>query len=108
MHDSQIAEQLIDMVGDAQYFIADKGYDAEYIRDKARQHNMMPVIPRRKNSKQTNTDFDRYLYRLRHLVENVFARLKHFRSIATRFEKLARNYKAMLYIACFIIHCRLN
>ncbi len=108
VHDSQVAEQLIDMVGNAEYFITDKGYDAEYIRNKAKQNNMTPVIPRRKNSKQPNKDFDQYLYRLRHLVENVFARLKHFRSIATRFEKLARNYKAMLYIACLIIHCKLN
>jgi transposase len=40
---------------------------------------------------------------MRHLVENLFARLKHYRSIATRFEKLARNYKSMVYLACSIV-----
>ena len=40
------------------------------------------------------------------MVENVFARLKHFRGIATRFDKLARNYKAMLRLACIFIWCK--
>ena len=57
---------------------------------------------------QPNPDFDSYLYKLRHLVENAFARLKQFRSIATRYEKLARNFKSMLYLACSIIHAKLN
>ncbi|WP_228706569.1 IS5 family transposase [Psychrobacter sp. Sarcosine-02u-2] len=108
VHDSQVAGELIDMIGQADYFIADKGYDSETIRDKARSHNMIPVIPKRKNAKQPNPEFDSYLYKLRHLVENMFARLKHFRSIATRYEKLARNFKSMLYLACTIVHCKMN
>jgi transposase len=96
------------MIGQADYFIADKGYDSESIRDKARSHNMIPVVPKRKNAKQPNPEFDSYLYKLRHLVENMFARLKHFRSIATRYEKLARNFKSMLYLACTIVHCKMN
>jgi len=51
--------------------------------DKARKHGIIPVIPKIKNAKQPNLDFDSYLYKLHHLVENIFARLKHFRSIAT-------------------------
>ncbi|MEH6666827.1 MAG: IS5 family transposase, partial [Psychrobacter sp.] len=108
VHDSQIAGELIEMIGQADYFIADKGYDSECIRDKARSHNMIPVVPKRKNAKQPNPEFDSYLYKLRHLVENMFARLKHFRSIATRYEKLARNFKSMLYLACTIVHCKMN
>ena len=108
VHDSQVAGELIDMIGQADYFIADKGYDSEAIRDKARSHNMIPVVPKRKNAKQPNPEFDSYLYKLRHLVENMFARLKHFRSIATRYEKLARNFKSMLYLACTIVHCKMN
>ena len=108
VHDSQVASELIEMIGQADYFIADKGYDSEAIRDKARTHDMVPVIPKRKNAKQPNPEFDSYLYKLRHLVENMFARLKHFRSIATRYEKLARNFKSMLYLACTIIHCKMN
>ena len=85
-----------------------EGYDSEVIRDKARSNGMIPIIPKRANAKKPNPDFDRYLYKLRHLVENMFARLKHFRSIATRYEKLAPNFKSMLYLASTIIHCKMN
>ena len=108
MHDSQVANDLIEVIQEAQYFIADKGYDSQEIRDKAIEHGMKAIIPKRKNAKQPNPDFDSYLYKLRHLVENAFARLKQFRSIATRYEKLARNFKSMLYLACSIIHAKLN
>lgn len=106
VHDSQVAKQLIDTVGEATYLIADKGYDAEHIRIYAQNKDMIPIIPMRLNSKRSNKEFDKYLYKLRHLVENVFARLKHFRAIATRFDKLARNYQSMFYIACMFIWCK--
>jgi len=106
VHDSQVAGQLIEIVDRADYLIADKGYDSESIRALARQKKMIPVIPRKSNSQKSNPEFDRYLYKLRHLVENAFARLKHFRSIATRFDKLARNYISMLYVACILIWCK--
>ena len=64
------------------------------------------MIPKKSNSTKENPEFDRYLYRLRHLDENAFARLKRFRSIATRFEKTARDYKAMLRLACIFIWCK--
>ena len=51
----------------------------------------------------SNPEFDAYLYKLHQLMKNMFARLKHFRSITTRFEKLARNFEAMVYLACTII-----
>ncbi|MFD1439332.1 IS5 family transposase [Acinetobacter terrae] len=106
VHDSQVAEQLIETVEAADYLIADKGYDAEPIRIFIKNKNMIPIIPMRSNSKRLNKEFDKYLYRLRHLVENAFARLKHFRAIATRFDKLARNYQSMIYIACMFIWCK--
>ena len=106
VHDSQVAKQLIDTVGEATYLIADKGYDAEHIRIYAQNKDMIPIISLRSNSKRSNKVFDKYLYKLRHLVENVFARLKHFRAIATRFDKLARNYQSMIYIACMFIWCK--
>ena len=107
VHDSKTANQLIDALKEAEYFIADKGYDSDAIRDQAKQGGMKPVIPRRSNSDRPNPEFDSYLYKMRHLVENLFARLKHFRSIATRFDKLARNFKSMLYMACMFIWLQL-
>lgn len=108
VHDAKLANPFITTIGTAGYFIADKGYDSEAIRQHARAAGMNPVIPRKSNSKQPNPEFDAHLYKLRHLVENLFARLKHFRSIATRFEKLARNFKAMVYLACTLISIKMK
>ncbi len=69
---------------------------------------MNPVIPRKFNSKKPNPEFDFHLYKMRHLVENPFVRLKHFRSIATRFEKLERNFKSAVYLACSMIWVRVG
>ena len=80
--------------------IADKGYDSEELRDVIRAKSSVPVIPRKSNSKTGNNDMDWGLYKYRHLVENVFARLKHFRAIATRYDKLNRNYASMVALAC--------
>lgn len=88
VHDSQVANHLIELVKTGDYLLGDKGYDAESIREKAHEHGMIPVIPRRSNSKKENQKFDSYLYKIRHLVENVFAKLKHFRSIAPALKSL--------------------
>ncbi len=101
VHDSQVAPTLIDQIN-GENLIADKGYDSEEIREKARSKNMVPIIPMRSNNKNPNPDFDKEIYKSRHVIENLFVRLKHFRSISTRFEKLARNFKSVLYFACTI------
>ena len=103
VHDAKAAPQIISKLKGAENFVADKGYDSEKLREQARQEGMNPVIPRKSNSKRPNPEFDSFLYKMRHLVENLFARLKHYRSVATRFEKLARNFKSIVYIACSLI-----
>ncbi len=107
-HDAKAAPEIIRKIDKADNFIGDKGYDSEEIRDQARSRGMNPVIPRKSNSKKPNPEFDSFLYKMRHLVENLFARLKHYRSIATRFEKLARNFKALVYLACSMIWMRVG
>ena len=100
VHDAKIAPALLQKVLVGNYIIADRGYDSEAIRAIIRDKGAIPVIPRKRNSKKGNADIDWCLYKYRHLVENVFARLKHFRAIATRYDKLKRNYKSMLALAC--------
>ena len=100
VHDSKAAYELIEKLPTAEYTIADRGYDSEDIREQIRKKSSTPVIPRKKNSKTGNADIDWCLYKYRHLVENVFARLKQFRAIATRYDKLKRNYASMLAMAC--------
>ena len=106
VHDSQFAGILIEQIN-GENLIADKGYDSEEIRKRARSKNMIPIIPKKTNSKSPNPEFDSNLYKNRHLVENLFAKLKHYRSIATRFEKLARNFKSILLFACTFIWLKL-
>lgn len=107
VHDSKVACELLDKLPYCEHTIADKGYDSKKIRNKIRSRNSYCVIPRKKNSKTGNDDMDWDLYKLRHLVENIFARLKHFRSIATRFDKLKRNFKGMVSLACLFIWIKL-
>ena len=103
VHDSKMAAQLISNSPQSEYVIADRGYDSNDIRKKVIAENSTPIIPRKNNSKVGNDDIDWYLYKLRHLIENTFARLKHFRGIATSYDKLKRNFQGMLLLACSFI-----
>jgi transposase len=103
VHDAKAAPEIISKIIGAENFIADKGYDSDEIREHVRTRGMNPVIPRRSNSQKTNPEFDKYLYKMRHLIENLFGRLKRYRSISTRFEKLARNFRAIVYLGCSMI-----
>lgn len=103
VHDSKVAPELLASLPIFNFIIADKGYDSEEFRKFIRSRSSVPMIPRKSNSLIGNSDMDWGLYKYRHLVENVFARLKHFRTIATRYDKLKRNYEAMLAMACSIL-----
>lgn len=107
VHDIQMASELIERTPRSHYTIADKGYDADNLRWVIREAKSKPVIPRKTNSKIGNRGLDKFIYKQRHKVENVFARLKHYRSIAMRFEKLKRNFEGMLSLACAYIWLRL-
>lgn len=100
VHDCKAAPEFIKKLPVSEYTVADKGYDSEELRQLIRDRLSIPIIPRKNNSIIGNDDMDWGLYKYRHLVENVFARLKHFRSIATRYDKLKRNYASMLALAC--------
>ena len=103
VHDCKVGPEFFVKLPAADYMIADKGYDSEELRDIVRSKRSIPVIPRKTNSKIGNDKMDWGLYKYRHLVENIFARLKHFRAIATRYDKLKRNYSSMVALACGFI-----
>ncbi len=71
--------------------LADKGYDADSIRDDMRSRNIQPVIPMRRSRKKP-VGVDRPLYRLRNLVERCFNKLKNARRVATRYDKTAESF----------------
>jgi transposase len=103
VHDSQKAPELIALC-EAEVLAADKAYHDKKIRAQAAEKNIQLVIPVKKNSlDQSNPTFDSHIYKLRHLVENFFARIKHFRAIATRYDKTKRNYESGLNLVCAYI-----
>ena len=75
--------------------IGDKGYDANALAARTNATGAQAVIPPRSNRTEQRA-YDRHLYEDRNLVERFFSRLKQFRRIATRYEKLARNFTSML------------
>ena len=72
------------------------------IRSYLRRRGIRYTIPRKKNERRTGP-FDKVLYRLRNRVERAINRLKQFRRIATRYEKKAENYMAMLHIGSILL-----
>ncbi len=98
--DCQEAQELIDGF-EADALIADKGYDTQGVLDAAKVRQMEVVIPPKKNRKDQRY-YDRHLYKLRHLVENGFLRLKQWRGIATRYAKNAASYLAAVQLRCIV------
>ncbi len=103
VHDIVHAEKLINESPKSTYVVADKGYDSEKLRVHIQDKDAIPVMPRRKNSKTGNDDIDWCLYKYRHLVENYFGRIKNYRAIATRYDKLEQNYASMVALAFTIM-----
>jgi transposase len=87
---------------DAQYLLADKGYDSDAIVEQAQCQGMQAVIPPRKNRKEPRS-YDKHLYKLRHLVENAFLHLKRWRGIATRYAKNEASFLAAVQIRCLAL-----
>jgi transposase len=86
----------------AQTVIADKGYDAdERVLTFLKLSGKNAVIPPKSNRKHQR-EYDRELYKSRHLIENFFCNLKQFRAIATRYDKTARNFLAAIHLAAAI------
>jgi transposase len=101
-HDLVGADHLLPQM-QADTLLADKAFDAdERVIQPLTAAGKTAVIPSRANRKSPR-DYDRHLYRERHLIENFFAKLKQFRAIATRYDKTARNFLAAVYLAASAI-----
>ena len=87
----------------ADTLLADKGYDAdERVIEQLEQQGKTPVIPPKRN-RSVKREYDKHLYKARHLIENFFAKLKQYRAIATRYDKRARNFLGAIYLAAAVI-----
>lgn len=78
--------------------MADRGYDADWLVGQIEASGAEAVIPPKSN-RTVQRGYDANLYADRNKIERLFGRLKHYRRVATRYEKLGRNYLAMVYVA---------
>lgn len=101
--DCKEAIHLIEGIS-AETLLADRGYDTDKIISYAVTAGMKVVIPAKRNRKEQR-EYDRYLYRLPHLVENAFLHLKRWRGIATRYAKNTASFLAAVQIRCIAIWC---
>ena len=102
MHDVMMAPELLAAVGSIKRLIADKAYDTNRLRNLLTQLDIEAVIPSIARRKPL-IPYDRDVYRQRNLIERMFARLKDFRRIATRYDKLARNFLAGILVAATLL-----
>lgn len=96
--DCPVAEHLLGRLQENTIVLADKAYDADWLRRRIEAAGAAPNIPSVVHRKQ-KACFSRVLYKGRNRIERFFNRIKHFRRIATRYEKRASNYLAMLKLA---------
>lgn len=98
------AIDLIDGLS-ASYVVGDKGYDADYFVEAIEAAGGEAVIPPKSNRK-VQREYDQGVYLARNLVERFFLKIKNFRRIATRYERLAITYGSMISLAASIIWLR--
>lgn len=88
---------------EAEALLADKAYDAdERVIEKLKSKGTEAVIPSKSNRKRPR-EYDKILYQARHLIENFFQKLKQYRAIATRYDKLANSFLGGIYLAATVI-----
>lgn len=94
---------LPDIVANIQAFLADKAYDAqERVLSLLERAGVQAVIPPKSNRK-LQREYDEELYKIRHRIENFFAKLKQFRGIATRYDKRASTFLGAIHLTAAVI-----
>ena len=87
----------------AKHLIADKGYDADKrVLELCKQHKVEVVIPPRANRTEQR-DYDKEVYKWRHLIENLFQKLKQYRALATRYDKTAVAFLGGIHLAAIMV-----
>jgi transposase len=102
VHDVMMAPELLNAAGPIKRLLADKAYDTNNLRNLLAQAGVEAVIPSIARRKPL-IPHDRKAYRQRNVIERMFARLKDLRRVATRYDKLARNFLSGIVLAAAII-----
>jgi transposase len=96
------ARALFNTLPPAKHLLADRGYDADWCREALEGKGIKPCIPSRKNRKVAIPQ-DEVRYRKRHRIENSFARLKHWRRVATRYDRCPKVFLSACALAAVVI-----
>jgi transposase len=102
MSDYKGAALMIDALPSAKQLLGDKGYDADWFRQALAERGIVACIPSKSNRKKL-IEHDRFLYRQRHKIENMFGRLKDWRRIHTRYDRCAHTFMSAICIAAAVI-----
>jgi transposase len=106
-HDNRLCSVLLSALLPQTMLLADRGYDADWTRELARQQGAWANIPPKRNRKDPIC-FSPYLYPARNLIEPFFNKIKECRRVATRYDKLAANYLAFVKFASIRVWLRAN
>jgi transposase len=101
MSDHKGARLMLGVLPKAKTLIADRGYDSNWFRNALKQRRTEPCIPPTK-SRKTPLDYYKTTYRQRHKIENLFAKLKDWRRIATRYDRCAHTFFSTVCIAATV------
>ena len=106
-HDGRSAVDMLDSISEGQILLADRAYDSDALRDSLAERgawaNVKPM-----SGRKHKPAFSPFLYRYRNLVERFFKKLKHFRAVATRYDKDPANYLAAVKLASARLWLRAN
>jgi transposase len=107
-HDATVVDAILETVPPEcpiEAAVMDKAYDSDEIRANLKKQKIMPVIPTKKNRKK-QIRHDKKLYGQRNCVERLVGKLKQFRAVATRYDKLACTFLAMIHVVAAFVMAR--
>ncbi len=96
------ATALLNSLPDAEWLLADRGYDADWLREALKDKGIRPCIPGRK-SRNTAIRYDKRRYRRRNRIERMFGRLKDWRRVATRYDRCPKVFLSAIALAALVI-----
>ena len=104
-HEINYAYDLIHSTTSCDYLLADRGYDSDDFRLELNKQSITPVIPGKSNRLQP-IEYDKHTYKERNVIERFFCKIKHFRRIATRYDKTSTMFAGALCVVSIILWLR--
>ena len=92
---------------DVRFVLADKAYSAHRFREQLKENGVQAVIPPIQRGNRSLIEYDKYLYKMRHIIENTFLALKLWRAVATRYAKRSSSFLAAVQVRCIALWCKI-